>query len=151
MARNGRFHLALGLALGASLAFLVFLLARPVSDASVRLTANLAQLAGPLVAVASCAWAAASGSGRARRAWTLLAFSAGSWAVGQATWVWYEHVARRELPFPSLADVGYLLAIPLAAAAMLAFPGRAERAALQVRSLLDGAVIAAGPSWPWSC
>jgi hypothetical protein len=81
----------------------------------------------------------------------LLAGSAGSWAVGQATWVWYEHVARRELPFPSLADVGHLLAIPLAAAAMLAFPGRAERAALQVRSLLDGAVIAAGPLWPWSC
>jgi diguanylate cyclase len=56
--------------------------------------------------------------------------------------VWYEHLARRELPFPSLADVGYLLAIPLAAAAMLAFPGRAERAVLQARSLLDGAVIA---------
>jgi hypothetical protein len=46
------------------------------------------------------------------------------------------------LGFPSLADVGYLGAIPLAAAAMLAFPGRAERAALQARSLLDGAVIA---------
>ena len=60
-------------------------------------------------------------------------------------------MARRELPFPSLADVGHLLAIPLAAAAMLAFPGRAERAALQMRSLLDGAVFAAGPSWPWSC
>jgi hypothetical protein len=112
MARNGRSHLALGLALGTSLAFLVFLLARPVSDASVQLTGNLAQLTAPLVAVASCAWAAASGSGRARRAWALLAFSAGSWAVGQATWVWYEHVARRELPFPFLADVGYLLAIP---------------------------------------
>ena len=56
--------------------------------------------------------------------------------------MWYEHLARRELPFPSLADVGYLLAIPLAAAAMLAFPGRAERAVLQARSLLDGAVIA---------
>ena len=43
--------------------------------------------------------------------------------------MWYEQLARRELPFPSLADVGYLLAIPLTAAAMLAFPGRAERAA----------------------
>jgi hypothetical protein len=143
MGRNGRFRLALGLAVGASLAFLAFLLARPVSDASVQLTANLAQLLAPLLAAASCAWAAASGSGRNRRAWALLAGSAGSWAVGQAIWVWYEHVARRELPFPSLADVGYLLAIPLAAAAMLAFPGRAERAALQLRSLLDGAVIAA--------
>jgi diguanylate cyclase (GGDEF)-like protein len=26
--------------------------------------------------------------------------------------VWYEHLARRDLPFPSLADVGYLGAIP---------------------------------------
>jgi len=142
MARTGRFRLALGVAVGASLAFLVFLLARPASDASVQLTANLAQLLAPSLAAASCAWAAASGSGRSRRAWALLAGSAGSWAAGQAIWVWYEHVARRELPFPSLADVGYLLAIPLAAAAMLAFPGRAERATLQVRSLLDGAVIA---------
>jgi diguanylate cyclase (GGDEF)-like protein len=137
-----RFRLLLALAVGASLAFLVFLLARPVDDGAVRLTANLAQLLAPLLAAASCAWAARSGSGRARRAWALLAASAASWAVGQATWVWYEHVARRELPFPSLADVGYLAAIPLAAAAMLAFPGRAERATLQARSLLDGAVIA---------
>jgi hypothetical protein len=83
----------------------VFLLARPVNGGSVKLTANLAQLLAPSLAAASCAWAAASGSGRSRRAWALLA-------------------------------------IPLAAAAMLAFPGRAERAVLQARSLLDGAVIA---------
>jgi hypothetical protein len=47
MARIGRFQLVLGVALGASLAFLaflVFLLTRPVGDGSVQLTANLAQL-----------------------------------------------------------------------------------------------------------
>jgi len=142
MRGNGRYRLALGLALGSNLAFLVFLLARPVDDSGVKLVANLAQLLAPVVAAASCAVAAVSGTGRTRRAWALLAASAGSWAVGQATWVWYEHVAQRELPFPSLADFGYLTAIPLAAAAMLAFPGRAERAVLQARSLLDGAVIA---------
>jgi diguanylate cyclase len=143
LAGRNQFRVALGLALGASLAFLVLLLARPVGEASIKLTANLAQLLAPLAAAASCGRAAVSGSGRTRRAWALLAGSAGSWAVGQATWVWYEHVARRELPFPSLADVGYLGAIPLAAAAMLSFPGRAERVALQARSLLDGAIIAA--------
>ena len=57
MALGGRFRLALGLALGASLAFLVFLLARPVDDGSVKLTANLAQLLAPSLAAASCAWA----------------------------------------------------------------------------------------------
>jgi hypothetical protein len=142
MRRNRRYQLVLGLALAASLAFLAFLLARPAGDDAIKLVANLAQLLAPVVAAASCAAAAVSGTGRTRRAWSLLAASAGSWAVGQATWVWYEHVAQRELPFPSLADLGYLAAIPLAAAAMLAFPGRAERAVLQVRSLLDGAVIA---------
>ena len=142
MPRHGRFRLSLGLAVGASLAFFLFLATRPASDESVKLTANLAQLLAPSLAAVSCAWAAASGSGRTRRAWALLAASAASWAIGQATWVWFEHLAQRELPFPSLADVGYLGAIPLAVAAMLAFPGRAERATLQARSLLDGAVIA---------
>jgi len=142
MARNGRFPLVPGLAFGAGLAFLAFLLARPVGDEAVQLVANLAQLLAPVVAAVSCAVAAAAGSGRGRRAWALLAASAASWAVGQATWVWYEHLVRRELPFPSLADFGYLAAIPLAVAAMLAFPGRAERATLAARSLLDGAVIA---------
>jgi diguanylate cyclase (GGDEF)-like protein len=137
-----RFQLALGLAVGASLAFLVFLVTRPASADTVKLVANLAQLVAPLVAAASCAWAAASGTGRTRRAWALLAASAAAWGCGQAIWVWYEHLARRELPFPSLADVGYLAAIPLAVAAMLALPGRADRATLQARSLLDGAVIA---------
>jgi len=141
--RDRRFQLSLGLAVGASLGFLAFLEARPASDGTVKLVANLAQLLAPTLAAASCAWAAASGSGgRYRRAWALLAASAGSWAAGQAIWVWYEHVAQRELPFPSLADVGYLGAIPLAVAAMLAFPGQAERAVLQVRSLLDGGMIA---------
>ncbi|HSO55138.1 MAG TPA: diguanylate cyclase, partial [Actinomycetes bacterium] len=142
MPRHGRFRLSLGLAVGASLAFFLFLATRPASDESVKLTANLAQLLAPSLAAVSCAWAAASGSGRTRRAWALLAASAASWAIGQATWVWFEHLAQRELPFPSLADVGYLGAIPLAVAAMLAFPGRAERVTLQARSLLDGAVIA---------
>jgi hypothetical protein len=106
MRRGYRFQVALGLAVGASLVFLAFLMIRPAGDEQVRLTANLAQLVAPLLAAASSAWAAAAGSGRTRRAWALLAASAGSWAVGQATWVWYEHLARRELPFPSLADIG---------------------------------------------
>jgi hypothetical protein len=100
MRRGYRFQVTLGLAVGASLVFLAFLMIRPAGDEQVRLTANLAQLLAPLLAAASSAWAAAAGSGRTRRAWALLAASAGSWAVGQATWVWYEHLARRELPFP---------------------------------------------------
>ena len=35
----------------------------------------------------------------------------------------------REVPFPSLADVGYLVAVPLAAAALLSVPFAAQNAA----------------------
>ena len=52
-----------------------------------------------------------------RRMWRLLGASALSWASGRAAWTWYETVLGREVPFPSLADVGYLAAPPLAAAA----------------------------------
>ena len=98
MRGKGRYRLVLGLAPGAGLAFLAFLLARPVGDDAVKLVANLAQLLAPVVAAAGCAAAAVSGTGRTRRAWALLAASAGSWAVGQATWVWYEHVASASCP-----------------------------------------------------
>jgi hypothetical protein len=51
------------------------------------------------------------------RMWRLLGASALSWGSGQAAWTWYETVLHRDVPFPSLADVGYLAAVPLAAAA----------------------------------
>ena len=38
MPRHGRFRLSLGLAVGASLAFFLFLVARPASDETVKLT-----------------------------------------------------------------------------------------------------------------
>jgi hypothetical protein len=52
MRRDHRFQLARGLASASSLAFPVFLLARPVDDETARLTANLAQLLAPLLASA---------------------------------------------------------------------------------------------------
>jgi hypothetical protein len=43
--------------------------------------------------------------------WRLLGVSALSWGSGQAAWTWYETALGREVPFPSLADVGYLVAV----------------------------------------
>jgi diguanylate cyclase (GGDEF)-like protein/PAS domain S-box-containing protein len=66
-----------------------------------------------------------------------------SWGSGQAAWTWYESVLGREVPFPSLADVGYLAAVPLAAAALLSLPFAARGLAGRVRQVLDGLMIAA--------
>jgi ABC-2 type transport system permease protein len=43
--------------------------------------------------------------------WRLLGVSALSWGSGQAACTWYETGVGREVPFPSLADVGYLPAV----------------------------------------
>ena len=44
---------------------------------------------------------------------------------------------------PSLADVGYLIAVPLLIAGVLAFPIAPMRATARLRTLLDGLLIAA--------
>ncbi|HJU01616.1 MAG TPA: EAL domain-containing protein [Actinomycetes bacterium] len=75
--------------------------------------------------------------------WKLLGASALSWGSGQAAWTWYETVLGRDVPFPSLADVGYLAAVPLAAAALLSLPFAARSVAGRVRQVLDGLMIAA--------
>jgi hypothetical protein len=58
-----------------------------------------------------------------------------------AVWSAYESIGGRDVPFPSLADVGYLATVPLAVAALLIFPTAPQRAAAQARTVVDGLVI----------
>src|SRR5256885_16844510 len=60
--------------------------------------------------------------GRLRRGWALMAGSCLAWGLGMAVWTAYESIGGRDVPFPSLADVGYLATVPLAGAAPLIFP-----------------------------
>ena len=101
---------------------------------------NLGQLIAPLVASAACFWAASRAPG-ARKAWALLGASSLSWALGQAVWCDYDLLRRVVVPFPSLADVGYLGAVPLAVAALLSFPSALRRIATRMGALLDGILI----------
>ena len=65
-----------------------------------------------------------------------------SWGLGQAVWTWYESMLGREVPFPSLADIGYLMFVPLVAGALLAFPSVPRRLSSRIRTVLDGLLIA---------
>ena len=49
-----------------------------------------------------------STAGRQRTAWVALAAGMASWFVGDAIWAFYELGLATEVPFPSLADLGYL-------------------------------------------
>ena len=104
---------------------------------------NFGLIAAAASAGLACLATARRSSAQHRRMWKLLGVSALSWGSGQAAWTWYESVLGREVPFPSLADVGYLAAVPLAAAGLLSLPFAARSMAGRLRLVLDGLMIAA--------
>jgi diguanylate cyclase (GGDEF)-like protein/PAS domain S-box-containing protein len=104
---------------------------------------DLAEWAAAWLAAGSCLWASRRGEARMRRFWALVAASAFAWGAGQAVWSYYEVGVGGQVPFPSLADVGFLLAVPLMVAALLSFPLPPVRSLVRVMVLLDGALVAA--------
>src|SRR5438093_405482 len=54
-----------------------------------------------------------------RLPFVLLGAGCGLWALGEGLWSWYELVLQREVPFPSVADVAYLAAAPVAGCGLL--------------------------------
>jgi signal transduction histidine kinase len=74
--------------------------------------------------------------------WHLFAVGLGLWLLGEVLWNWYEVVLHQE-PFPSVADVAYLLAYPFLALGFVLLirerhPGR-DRA-----SLIDATIVTTG-------
>ena len=97
----------------------------------------------PLVAAWQCAIRGRALAGRLRRGWLLMGGSCLAWGLGMVVWSAYESIGGRDVPFPSLADVGYLTTVPLAVAALLIFPTAPQRMAAQFRTVVDGLVIGA--------
>jgi diguanylate cyclase (GGDEF)-like protein len=96
----------------------------------------------------ACVAASRRQAGWPGRGWFLIGLGMLFWAAGEAVWTWYEVVAGDEVPFPSLADAGFLVMVPLTLvgmAAMLNF----KRSAL--RTLLDAFTVTGSllfVSWP---
>jgi hypothetical protein len=89
-----------------------------------------------------CLRAARRQGPRMRAFWLLLGAACALWTLGESIWAVYDLILRTEVPLPSWADVGYLGAVPLAAAALVAHPTMRGRGANTARSLLDGIVAA---------
>jgi signal transduction histidine kinase len=96
----------------------------------------------PLVASAASVWTATRLHGRRRLAWLLIGASCLSWGLGEAVWGYYDLVLLDELPFPSMADVGYLAAIPLSVGALLSFRSFRDSLAVEVGAAVDGLIVA---------
>ena len=77
---------------------------------------------------------------RTRLTWRLVSAACLSWAAGEAYWCWYS-LRTDEVPFPSLADVGFLGFALFMALALLVHPASGRPRAF-VQRLLDGLMTA---------
>jgi len=113
-----------------------------ISDSATVSIDDIGEAVAAFAAAASCGFASARTSGRTRVAWGLFALSALSWAVGEVVWSVYEVGMGVEVPFPSLADAGFLVAIPFAVAGVLAFTSAPTRLATRGETVLAGSIVA---------
>ena len=130
--------------LGVALAVVVFLFLLRIDLGGTRVARAVDDLGEMLAAAIACLAAGrrARRTNSAARSWVLLSIGTGAWAAGQAVWSYYELLANRQTPFPSMADAGFLAFPVFAVAGVLTWPSVALRGAAGWRSLLDGLLVA---------
>jgi two-component system sensor histidine kinase/response regulator len=137
-----RFALAASAAFIVAVAFLVWTGFRIGGDKPTIAVDDIGEAVASGIAAVSLALAARRSSGRLRVAWAVLAAAAASWTVGEAIWSYYEVFRGVAVPFPSAADAGFLLEIPLAIVGVLALTAAPSRMATRGEALLAGAIVA---------
>ncbi len=117
-----------------------FTLVRPGSAYFMLVFGDVALTIYPLFGTAMCVLGLRRVRTGHRAGLLVLASAAASFAVGQGAWSYYELIAHRPLPFPSLADVGFALcSVQLVIGMALLVP----RGRPKLRIGLDGALIGA--------
>jgi hypothetical protein len=141
-AAQERFPLVAGVAVLATGVFAGWVGLGVGGEAVVRYVDDLATVLAALAATLLCVGAARRHAQPMRRFWSLLAGASACWMLAEIVWAAYELVLHAEVPIPSWADVGYLIAVPLAIAALITHPATRQGNAQRARSLLDGLVLA---------
>jgi PAS domain S-box-containing protein len=123
-------------------AFLVWTVLQIGGERATIAVDDIGEAVASSLAALSCGFAAVRASGRVRVAWALFAASAASWTAGEVVWSVYEVGLGTDVPFPSAADAGFLAAVPLAIAGVLAFTSAPGRITTRGEAILAGAVVA---------
>jgi hypothetical protein len=103
---------------------------------------DIGEAVAAALASAACVWAARRARGRDRLGWALMGTSAALWAAGEVVWSIYEVGMGVPVPYPSLADAGFLSAVPFAIAGIRAFWGDARGTSARWRVWFDGLIVA---------
>jgi diguanylate cyclase (GGDEF)-like protein len=114
------------------------------SDAVAVPVDDLAELIAPLLAAAACWLTASRLHGRARAGWIIVGAGAAIWAAGQSAWTWQELVQGQLNPLPSLADAGFIAAVPILLLGLFTMPVWPSGSAAKVRAVSDGLLTAGG-------
>jgi PAS domain S-box-containing protein len=130
-----------------------WVLLKPGGDRVFAIVVNVAGFVGPLLVLPLCfsgplGWMWRRGASRTdnqpaamtgqRLAPVLLGMGILSYALGQMIFTYYELVLHRVPPFPSLADIGYLIEYPFFLLGILLLPARPIPVASRARIALDG-------------
>ncbi|MGE0570920.1 MAG: putative bifunctional diguanylate cyclase/phosphodiesterase [Dehalococcoidia bacterium] len=113
-------------------------LAQPAGHAPGLVVSDILTVIAPVAATLAGIAALRVSSGRERRGWAMIVAGAAAWAVAETTWSIYDIFIGEESPFPSFADVGYTLGIPMLTAGTIVLTG-SGRQLLRPRVLLDTA------------
>jgi len=133
--------IAAGVAL-VSLAYAVVLHTLVFGEQAVTAIDDIGEAVAAAFAAAACAWAARRTNGNNRLGWSFMSVSASLWAAGEVVWSVYEVGLGVEVPYPSLADAGFLLAVPFAIAGIRAFWSAPRGTSARWRVWFDGVIVA---------
>src|SRR5437879_12752194 len=111
-------------------------------DQAVTAIDDIGEALAAAIAAIACGWAASRAAGNDRLGWALMGISAGLWAAGEVVWSIYEVGLAADVPYPSLADAGFLAAVPFAFAGIRAFWGNARGTSSRWRVWFDGVIVA---------
>jgi hypothetical protein len=111
-------------------------------DTAVTAIDDIGEAVAAAIAAAACAWAATRATGQERLGWALMSVSTGLWAAGEVVWSINE-VGFGVTPYPSLADAGFLSAVPFAIGGIRSFWSPAARGtSTHWRVWFDGVIVA---------
>jgi len=128
--------------------FGVVLIVKPFSESTITAFTDLGQLTAATLGGCGAAWAAVrawrTDRQRLATSWGLISAGVFAWAWGEAIWTGYEVILGEEVPFPSLADAGFLLLPVIAGFGLLLWPVGVAEGRDRMAALLDGVLIGAG-------